>query len=88
MIVRMIAVVGLHFLDRPDDGGMASAHGQHSGGDEKKNCCARGSSHPSFPRFRAVVILGGMRAGAVALLQGIEWTTTLALSPAPVGFAE
>jgi hypothetical protein len=38
MIVWMIAVVWLHFLDRPDHSGMASAHGQHSGGDEKKNC--------------------------------------------------
>jgi hypothetical protein len=85
MIVRMIAVVWLHFLDRPNDGGMASAHGRHSGGDEKKNCCARGSSHPTFPRFRAVVVLGGMQAGAVTLLQGIERTTTLALSPTAVG---
>jgi len=80
MIVWMIAVVWLHFLDRPDDGGMASAHGQHCGGDENKSCCARGSSHPSFPHFRAVVVLNGMQARAVALLQGIEWTTPLALS--------
>jgi hypothetical protein len=85
MIVRMVAVGWLHFLNGLDDGGMASAHGQHSGGDEKKNCCARGSSHPSFPHFRAVVVLGGMQAGAIALLEGIEWKTTLALSPTPVG---
>ena len=84
MIVWMIAVVWLHFLDRPDDGGMASAHGQHCGGDEKKSCCARGSSHPSFLHFRAVVVLDGMQVRAVALLQGIEQATPLALSQTPV----